>query len=601
MTINISKTARSLAIFLGCFMFNPTFSAPSLTIPQVPLIAANPTHPQVLILIGNSQSMDGTMSGAIMTGSGSLASALNGLNSSSSPLKYTVPTKFIPPMQTADSSGQAAYTVSSGDKLYDNGPSRLNNAKEGVEAIINEYMTSTDFGLAVYSTSNVNVYNTWVYYMSAPNAGFSFTNTPATSQRSVTNPCYNYNSASATIRSNCGSLTTLYNASTLANSRFMIIGAASDDAVINDVLYAGSAFAGVFVTYSGPTPASPYPPSFSLTNYNNGGISLAYSKTAPSVGNFSTGPTNAGYVPFTQQVMYAQRGWGYYGTQAAALGSVIVPMTTAGSAPTPSSISTAISKFTPFLAAESNSTATNEIKAIAVQSPLAGLLKQANTYMNPLGNTSGTCPQKKYVVLISDGLPTQDLAGKFWPPLGSTAAAGYNVSASFNADGSLNTTNNQALTDAITTIKALKANGIATYVVGMGAGVDPSLNPQAAATLTAMAVAGGTQNYYPATSSEALVESLNSILISIQNGEYTASAAAVSSTHLTGNAVEYQASFVSNDTPYQDWTGDFQAIQLNPITGIPTTTVLWSAQPLLDRLVSGTGWSATRKIITYAC
>ena len=600
-TMKKINSKKSLSTIIALYtILNSVHAAPALSIPQIPLIAAMPSHPQVMIVVGNSQSMDGTLSGAVMTGSGSLASSLSSLNNSSSPLKYTVPSGFTPPLQAADLNGQASYTVLSGGRYYDNGPSRLNMAKAGIRAILQEYMPSTDFALAAYNTSNVNVYTTWVYYASPTNANFSFTNTQIAGRRYITNPCYRYTQASSTVSSNCTSLTSLYNSSTLSSNQFIQIGASSDDANINDVLYAGSSLAGIFVTHTGPSPASPFPPNFSLANYNSGNISLSYSRSVPNIGAFSTNPTNAGYVPFSQQVLYAQRGFGYYGSQSASSGTILVPMTTAGTNPTITSVNNAVNAFLPYLNPESNSTATSEIKAIAVQSPIAGLLRQANTYMSSLSTTSGSgCPQKKYVILISDGLPTQDLSGKFWPPLGSASATGYNVNATFNTDGSLKTTNNQALTDTINTIKTLKNNGISTYVIGMGAGVDPSVNPQAAASLTAMAVAGGTQNYYPATSPSDLVASLNSILVSIQNGSFEASAAAVSSTHLQGITVEYQASFTSADSPYLDWTGDLKAIELDPATGVPTTTVVWSAQSILDKQVSGSGWATARVIATW--
>jgi hypothetical protein len=41
----------------------------------VPLTLATPAHPQIVIALGNSESMDGNLSGAIMTGSGSLSPA----------------------------------------------------------------------------------------------------------------------------------------------------------------------------------------------------------------------------------------------------------------------------------------------------------------------------------------------------------------------------------------------------------------------------------------------------------------------------------------------------------------------------------------------
>lgn len=575
-------------------------AAPTLNIPQVPLILASPIHPQILIAIGNSESMDGDLSGAIMTGSGSLTGGLSSLSNSSSPINYTVPAGFTPPIQAANSSGLAPYTVSQNSMLVDNSSSRLNVAKAGIEAIINTYMQSTDFALETYSTSSVGVYNTWVYYMSSQSSNFSFTNTQVAGNTYVKNPCYNYTAASSTIQSNCSSIASFYGSSVVSSNLYMQIGSSSDFPSINDVLYAASGLQGVFLTYSGPSPATPFPPNFSIGNYNNGNVLISYSKSLPNIGGFGTSPTNAGFVPFSPQVLYSRRGFGYNGSQSATTGNILVPMTSAGTNPTTTSINNAIGIFTPYLQPETNSTATKEIKASAVQSPIAGLLSKANSYLTTLGSTSGNgCPQKKYVILISDGLPTQDLSGKLWPPLGSAAAAGYGISATFNADGSLQSTNCQALTDAITKIKTLKQNGIPTYVIGLGAGVNPTLNPQAAATLTAMAVAGGTVNYYPATNSTDLVNDLNSIMISIQNGSYTTTAASVSSTQLSTNSVEYKASFVSNDTPYLDWTGSLVAMPLNPTTGIPTGAINWNAQPLLDNLVVGSGWAANRFIVTW--
>src|SRR6185437_8216484 len=56
--------------------------------------AAVPAHPQVLFALANSQSVDGDLSGAIVTGSGGLAANLSALQASSSPVNYTVPAGF---------------------------------------------------------------------------------------------------------------------------------------------------------------------------------------------------------------------------------------------------------------------------------------------------------------------------------------------------------------------------------------------------------------------------------------------------------------------------------------------------------------------------
>jgi type IV pilus assembly protein PilY1 len=573
---------------------------PSLAISQDPLQLATPVHPQVLLAIANSESMDGNLSGAIMVGSGSLAATMSSLNTSSSPANYVVPTGFTPPVTAADGSGNAPYTATVSGDLVDNGDSRLNVAKGGVAAILSTYMQSTDFALADYSTSGSRVYTTWVYYMSVA-GGFTFTNTPiakvSTAAFTVANPCLGYlTTASATVKSNCTAMVpTLYSASTLNLNAYMVVKASSDNADVNDVLYASGQPA-VYVNYNfrGLN-------STDLSDYNSGSIRSTYDDSLPNA-NKVTGPTNAGYVPQSDQVMYVQRGFGYGGSQSASSGNVEVPMTTAGVAPTAASVAAAIAQFTPFLQPETNNAATTEIKAAAGQAAFAGLLSKAKTYLASVKAT-GACPPPQYVVLISDGLPTMDLDGNAWPPLGSTAAATYGVTATFNADGSLTPTaaftNDTALTDTINTLAALKTAGINTYILGLGAGVDPTLNPAAAATLKAMAMAGGTSVAYPATSPAALASALSSILTSIQAGSLSTSQSAVNSTTLKTDSVQYQASFTSNDTPYQDWTGDLRKTALDPATGLSTGPALWSAQPLLDAAVASNGWSTARNMVTW--
>ena len=568
---------------------------PTVPISQVPLTSATPTHPQVLFAMGNSESMDGDLSGAIRVGSGLLSSGLTSLYTSSSLSSYTIPAGFAPPVN-AGSGGIAPYTVNVSGTLYDNGPSRMNVAKGGVNAILQSYMANTDFALLDYQTSGSGLYPTWVYYMSPPGSGFKFTNTQVVGNRYVANPCYNYLSASSTVKSNCTSLAGRYGSSTLSGNLYMQVQASSDDPSINDVLYAGGQ-PGVFVSYNGPNPASPYPPSFSLANYNNGNIFVSYNSTVPNIGGFGTSPTNAGYVPFSQEVMYAQRGFGYGGSQSSNTGNVVVPMTSAGTTPTLATVNAAIAKFTPYLNPETNNLGSGEIKSIAGQAPTAGLLTKANTYL--AGVKGAACSQ--YVILISDGLPTEDLDGNFWPPLGSAAAAGYGVTATFNTDGSLNTTNDQALTDTINALKTLAQAGVKTYVVGLGAGVDPTLNAIAAQTLNAMAVAGGTYNangavvggitvgYLAATSPAALVSSLNAILVSIQAGTLSTTSAAVNSASLITGTTIYQTTYTSSDTPYQDWTGNVLAYGIDPATGALSATPKWQANAQLDKQVCGGG------------
>ncbi len=576
-------------------------AAPAVPVSQVPLTITIPAHPQILMAVANSQSMDGNLSGAIMTGSGYLGASLEGatgttpvvgLNSSSSPFNFTVPAGFTPPLN-AGTAGSAPYTVQSGGLWVDNSPSRLNVAKQGISAILTSYIASADFGLMDYKTSGNNVYSTWVYQMSPP-GGFTFTSIAAPTGQ-VPNPCYNI--AAAGVTPDCATLNTYYAGKNILTQPYMNVSASSDDPSINDVLYANGAGA-VCIVFGGPSPATPYPPNFSLGQFNGGGVLETYSNQKNGCPR-QTGPTNAGFVGYSTEVMYEQRGFGYYSNQSAADGTVLVtiPQGSAGATPTSASVATALANFAPYLSPETNSTGTSEIKSSAVQSPIAGLIAKAKSYFATNPPSSNGCAATQYVVLVTDGLPTEDLSGRSWPPLGSTAAAGYGVTATFNGDGTLAATNDQALTDAIAKLAALKAAGVQTYIIGLGAGVDPTKNPVAAQTLTAMALAGGTGSYFAATDPVTLANDLQIILANILAATQSVASVAVNSTGLSTNSVVYQSQFLSSDTK-QDWTGNLYAFPVNATTGVVDTMpadALWAAATQLDLQ----NWDTGRIIATW--
>ena len=181
--VTVSAVLGALAL-VG--VVRPGAAVTATSISQLPLTIAVPAHPQILFALGNSESMDGNLSGAIMAGSGSLGVLLSALQTSSSPLNFTIPSGFTPPV-TPTASGTAAYTVTVSGNLVDNSPSRLNVAKGGLTAVLTMFMSNADFALMDYSTSGVNLYTTWVYEMSPTTGGFVFTNTQVTGNRYVTN------------------------------------------------------------------------------------------------------------------------------------------------------------------------------------------------------------------------------------------------------------------------------------------------------------------------------------------------------------------------------------------------------------------------------
>ena len=162
---------------------------PPIGIYQSPLTVAVPAHPQVVIAVANSESMDGNLSGAIMTGAGSLGGALWELQNTVSPANFTVPAAFTPPVSGGAVGSLQPYTVNVAGKLVDNSPSRMNLSKAGLVSILNNFMANTDFALMDYATGALQESPTWVYYMS-PAGGFSVVDTVPNGSTGVPNPCY---------------------------------------------------------------------------------------------------------------------------------------------------------------------------------------------------------------------------------------------------------------------------------------------------------------------------------------------------------------------------------------------------------------------------
>jgi len=613
---------RTLALAQGALFGLLAFAAapqllaavPTVAIAEYPLTVAEPAHPQVMLAVANSQSMDSNLtSGAIQTGSGGLPANYAGLNASSSPVNYTVQAGFTAPVTGTVAGNLAPYTVKSGAVLYDNSDSRLNVAKAGIDLILNTFLADADFGLIDYQVSGLNPSYTWVYYMSPPGADFSFTNTQNVALSYVANPCYNINQDAANpVDSACLTLAARYGVS-IKTYQWMQIGDTSDESNISDVLYDPGLLSPVFVTWGNPNP-NPLNPftHFLLSDYNSNGVEECYPNS--QYGQFCETPTNAGYVPYSQVVMNVLRGFGYYtnsqtanpgiGTTNSANWQPVLTMQSAGQSPTQASVNAVVSTFQTYLNPETNSGATPEIKAESTQSPIAGLLKASyDYYVNKNPATSNGCPNHRYVVLVTDGLPTMDLNGKSWPPLGSIAASpsptGWAVTATFNGDGSLNSTNSQALTDTKNTLVAMQAAGIKTYIIALGADVagHTGIVDQ---TLTSMAVAGGSNIYYSALSASDLNAAMQTILAKILAETAATSASSINSTGINTTSVAYQGVFDTSDS-FQDWTGNLEALPIDPTNGQINTAVtadVWGAggaQALLDLQ----GWDLGRKIITW--
>ncbi|MGH8377742.1 MAG: pilus assembly protein [Gammaproteobacteria bacterium] len=546
--------------------------------------------------------------------------------------------------------------------IGDNSASRMNVAKESLAQVIATYGTQVDFGLMHYQVKGgLSSAYTWAYYMS-PAGGFTpanFSNVyaaPSAAGEWVINPCWGAGASPG----DCGSLAvqTGLPAGTgpgqLGSFKYMLVDKSGDDPDVDDVLLAGWGGHYIFMTYgaltdptSGLPLTSPYL-SYGLANYNcspsscpvgTDPVAVKYPSTAPFIpgdGTFTLTPTNSGYVPFSSQVLFSLRGYLWSGNpwpDRAALSTPVIAPASASAADQ----AAYLQQFTTFLTPENNvppgdtgiiplsnpaisyyNYYKNAIFSWATQSPIAGMLStalQPSSWLPP--GPPGTCLPAKYVILMTDGLPTMDLAGNSWPPPGSAAAAGYGATVGFNGDGTLNfgSTNNQAVKDTITEIAALQAAGINVFVVGMGLGASdkPSApTTMVGKTLNAMAHAGGTGNYYAATSPAAVVGDLNAILTVIASLNVDSVSGAVNSTGLNTGSTIYQASYTGYDKPDNDWTGNVFAYPVYTPNQIPpevlppgctdasvvcvSTTASWQAKTQLD----AQNWDTGRNIVTCA-
>ncbi|MDD5379076.1 MAG: hypothetical protein PHY17_08015 [Acidithiobacillus sp.] len=583
--------------------------------------AVNTGDPQVVIVLDNSQSMaeivpnnggngqDGTSGLAnkgIYTGSG-LAQDSNGNavnQSSSSPVNYPV-NGYTPRVQAADSSGNAPYTVSCGSSslssanrtlcgnlgsgaYLDNSESLINVAEQSVDYVVTSpNAANLNLGLVDYSVQgSPSMSNSWVYYMSGASqsgegSGFDFGTSDAPTSvamadgntRVVNNPCYQSETNSCQAIANTNSQTgknygikkgtVVYSGSAMYTDPYMYIGQTSDNPDVVDILYSSGLSSNV-LSYGGGSLSN-----YTLSSYENLGSgsnnipSSSYPKSTD--GLTQTTPTSSGYVPSSHEVWYAERGYAFNNSVNGSQGNVVEALQ-----PYSTSVVQQIETDTAPEGFSFDTSQYPEIEPDAGFSPMAGALTTADgQFVSP--SCSG-----QYVILITDGQPTMGTGGNTYPPVGSEAAdALYSSStpqASYNANGSFVSSQNNALTETINQITAMASNGIKTFVIGVGPAITgSSAEDQASlAALNAMAIAGNTNQVYDAASPSQIQNALNSIVAQIAGTVVTASAGASPSLN-TGNN-EYL--LTNNRT---NGEGNLSAYDI-AVSGVATANPSWTAE-----------------------
>jgi len=109
---------------------------------------------------------------------------------------------------------------------------------------------------------------------------------------------------------------------------------------------------------------------------------------------------------------------------------------------------------------------------------------------------------------------------------------------------------------------------------------------------------GFPNNLFYGSSPAKMIAALNSIVNSVLASAGTRASTTISSSIFTGDSAGVGSYNVSFNPA--NWTGDVIGyLTALDASGNAVRTKKWNAQPLLDTLVTGTGWDTARKVITY--
>ena len=530
--------------------------AGSTDIANTPMAVSTMVTPNVLVIYDNSESMDALMGGVMVSG--------NNANTRSSI-----------------------------------GRSVMRNA-------ISTYRSTFNWGLMSYgmSTNPPTLYSTYAYYLGS-DTGMVFTSNCTGYSAGIFNGSPAIPGVSTDGGGRC-----IANPQPSVGREYITFNYASDDANIVDVLYYGD-YAGAPTYNQAWAPATNTSDPTTYRWYQN--HSTAVSTWNPA--DFSSAifsstltPTDAGFIPGNfgaslpnniSRSLYTPRGWGYLSNVTGA-GALNEAVKVDGS--------THYNALQTLLASETSG-ATGELKNGAVFTTLKGTLNTAKSYFSGslAGNSSPvaqTC-QQNFVMLVTDGLPTGDTNGDLYSAAARTNTCAWSTTTNACTSGTFGT----AATDATSAVNALRTTSVGgisstkkdgsgsitgkfdiqTYIVALGETV---ANATALSVMDAMAFNGGTDKALAAGDSTAFANAITKISDDITAKVGASAAVAVANAHVTSTDNASYASSYNSGT----WAGDINSYAVDVLTGVPSTSSLWtsgSAGTQLDLRTSADRYIAT--------
>jgi len=652
------RVAQALFICLALGQLAQTARAASTDLSNVPMAVNNSVTPNVLVILDNSESMDGYMAGTLVSGSDPA---------------------------TRGNVGRSAMR----------------------NLAITPYRTAFNWGLMSFTTGSPSLMGTYVYYLGDAAGGTATTGGAATSGMNFTTSCPGYvapvgtypnatpaipgntGTCTTTTTGNCtrstnGAIWTQNSSSTggtytwhdspdttaiwtgnrcVANPQpvtsggntynYISIDYSSDDYNINDVLYNGP--------YSS-TPAisqawAPAANTSSTTTYDwylgrsaTGLADTTWNDPADFTSLWFSStltPTDAGYIPKNSgsslpndisRSLYLPRAWGYYAgvTGSGTLNEAVKPDST-----------THYNNLLALLGNETNS-ATGEIKNAAVFTPTVGTLTSAGTYYSGSSTPITASCQQNFVMLVTDGLPTANTSGSMYSAAARTNTCSTTTTGNCSRDNTTATwtygsgtatatwadatsatwTFGAAVTDVTTQLANLRTTALSGWSTSCSTSsppAAPACSTHIDGTQTAGAIPTGKYDI------QTYVVGLGDTVVNVNNfaalnamaysggGTNTALLATDSTSFNTAintitsnitakvgssaaiavaNALVTSTDNASYASSYNSgtWTGDLNAYAINITTGLPSTTSLWTAGSAQTQLDLRT--SATRQIAT---
>lgn len=541
-----TPSATSIAACVAAiFMATPVHAA-LMAIASSPLFVSSPIQPNLLVIFDNSESMDGVMSGPVVSG--------------------------------------------------DNPATRSNIARGVMRTAISTYRSAFNWGLMTYDMGTLNPqwYQIHGYFLGG-NTTMVFTD-DCQQQGGVgpsdvfpgLSPSNRYSATYPNPALAGTPLRCIPNPQSFSpGGRFVTIEYAADDPDILDALFS---FAGDPFMW-GISPGPGWGTNYFIRSSHNSTTSWALNQFSLS-GPFGPGPigfspTDAGFLstePSVTRQVYIYRGWGLL-SGVTGDGYLNEPV----QADSASHFNNLMSLLQPQQFSYSG-----EIRDGALYTPLAGSLDSAKKYFR--GSYRGqpspiqlAC-QKNFVALVTDGLPTArtngslySLSERYLPPSPPPPAAPYPYSTSDLRASHL---------DTIASVAALRTTNLSgntydiqTYIVGLGNTVD---NPGAIYVMNQMGAAGGTGNALLASNPAAFSTALETIAQDIKSKTGAAAALALNSSSTNSSSKLFQGKFESSE-----WWGKLIAYPLNPDG--TTAAQAWDASLVLN----GQNWNSGRTVLSY--